>query len=214
MSLPEESFRELFPEKDSSLYSFSLKYSGKFSPFNANVKMQGRDIMFSLSKTWKEVGEEIKMGLLQDLLCRLFGKKTVTKEMKLYHIFTKKIHIAAERTPSDPELLRSFLRVNDRFFHGMLDMPNLVFGQKSMRTMGSYNHHTDTVRISKLLEGEDELVDYVMYHELLHKKLKFSMQGTKTLHHSKEFREREKAYPDAERLERRLVNLSRRRRWF
>ena len=39
MNLAEKSFFELFPEKISN-YDFKIKYSGKFSPYNANVKLE------------------------------------------------------------------------------------------------------------------------------------------------------------------------------
>lgn len=171
-------------------------------------------IEFSLSKTWRGVDDEIVIGLLQDLFCRLFREKAETDSMKLYHLFQKNVHKAASRSPPDPALERSFLRVNDRFFYGMMDMPNLRFGKPARRTMGSYNYHTDTITVSELLLGvEEELVDYVMYHELLHKKMKFDVKAGRTIHHSPEFRRREKEYPGSEGMEKRLSQVGKRKGW-
>ena len=68
-------------------------------------------------------------------------------------------------------------------------------------------------------ENRDELIDYVMYHEVLHKKLKFERKvaGLRTRHHTREFKLLEKRFQNAEELERRLSSLvqhSRRKRFF
>ena len=62
---------------------------------------------------------------------------------------------------------------------------------------------TDTVTLSKALAHDLELVDYVMYHELLHKKHKFTSKNGKSRHHTKEFRIAEKRYPNQELMEKR-----------
>jgi hypothetical protein len=51
------------------------------------------------------------------------------------------------------------------------------------------------------------MMDYVMYHEMLHKKHKFSSKGSRIMHHTKEFRSSESAFPNSEIIEKRLRTL-------
>jgi hypothetical protein len=213
MDMAEEAFRGLWPEKELD-YDFSIKYSGKFRGYNANVRMLRSKIMFSLSRNWRPISRDIKIGLLQELLARLFKEKRTTSSIDLYHIFLKKVHIAIPKTASHPFLEESFERVNDRLFAGMMEKPNLRWSD-STRKLGSYDYGSDTITISTMLENtaeDTDLIDYVMYHELLHKKYKFSSKNGRMAYHTKEFRKSEKAFPDSAEIEKRLRMLRPRRK--
>ena len=56
------SFNELFPNKE-NIFSFDIKYSNRFSKFNSNIKIKGNYIEVNLSSAWKDIGDEVKMGL-------------------------------------------------------------------------------------------------------------------------------------------------------
>lgn len=97
-------------------------------------------------------------------------------------------------------LLDSFNRINERFFNNSLDLCNLKFGRNSKNTAGTYNYHTDTIILSNLLRNANkELLDFVMYHEMLHKYLKFEIENNWS--HTKEFRELESQYPNYQNIE-------------
>ncbi|MEM2131523.1 MAG: hypothetical protein QXR96_03295, partial [Candidatus Woesearchaeota archaeon] len=113
---------------------------------------------------------------------------------ELYEIFLKKIPNYIEKTKNDPMLEQSFNRVNQEYFNGILEKPNLEFSGKNFQTLGTYEHTTDTIRISEILKKDLTLLDYVMYHEMLHKKLKYKKSAQRTIHHSKEFKELEKKF--------------------
>jgi hypothetical protein len=212
MDMIERAFRELYPEKE---YNFSgkIKYSGKFRDYNANVRLNSfsREIYFSLSKNWKSVSPDIKIGLLQELMIKLFKQKNHTISMDLYNTFMKNIHIAAPKLESDPKLVEAFNRINDEYFYGMMEMPNMIWGQNSLRKLGSYQYGSDTVSISRVLDDAPRhLLDYVVYHELLHKKHKFSHKNGRNLHHSPEFRKQEKLYTNQPLVEKELTAYLRR----
>lgn len=213
MSLVEEAFSEAFPEKAPS-YNLKLRYSGRFSGYNANVRYTGSSMVFSLSKLWKEVSPEIKKGLIQSLAFKALGKKGSTIYTDMYNTFLKKVSTTAPRTGSEPELVALFQKINDRYFDGMMEMPNLVFGRHSVRKLGSYDYGTDTVTISSSLRGREDLCGYVLYHELLHKKFKFSSKNNRSYHHTREFKEHERRYDNAQRLEKELGSIAKKHRLF
>jgi len=200
-------------------YSYSLKYSGKFKPYRANVKLRGDRIQFSLSRKWKSVGIDIQIGLIQELLLRVLNKrlrplKKNTENIELYEIFMKKLHIVVPKTDIDPFLEGSFDRVNEKYFYGLLEKTNLRWGFPSVSKLGSYEYGTDTIMISKVLENADrEMLDYVMYHEMLHKKHKFDRRGNRSFHHTPEFKRKEREFENSRMIEQKLGRLLVKRRF-
>ena len=199
-------------------YLYSLKYSGKFKPYRANIRLSGEGIQLNLSKKWKGVSNDIQIGLVQELLLKILKKRlkpksTTTQNIELYNIFMKKIHIAAPKTDIDPILEESFDRVNSEYFYGILEKTNLKWAFPSLSKLGSYEYGTDTIMISKVLEGEQEMMDYVMYHEMLHKKHKFTRKNSRSFHHTSKFRKDEREFKDSELMEKRLRRLLAKRRF-
>ena len=210
MNIAEQAYFNL--NKEDHNYNINVKYSGKFKPYNANVKKYANNITFNLSKNWRKISKDIRIGLMQELLVKLFKLKTKTTEMELYNIFMQNIHISIPKTKTDPSLEYSFKRLNNTYFSGLLEQPNLAWGSNSVRKLGSYEYGTDTITISTIFKGEDRnLLDYVMYHEMLHKKLKFNCQNGRARSHTPEFRKLESLFPNSENMEKELQNLARKK---
>lgn len=189
-------------------------YSGRFKNLNANVRYGMGWMEFRLAKEWKDVDEDIKKGLVQHLLCKVYGLKKKTTSISMYEEFLRQASNYAERIDSDPYLIERFHELNEEYFGGFMDMPNLTFGEFSTTRLGTYDYASDTVRISTALMDDQDMLDYVLYHELLHKKHKFTCSNGRTHHHTKEFREDEKKFkvPDAEKkLERFLAGQRRKK---
>ena len=211
MSIITESFERLFPDKVLEKES-RIKYSGKFKDFNANVRISPSTLTFNLSRTWKQVDKEIKMGLIQTLLLKIYKKKAKTQNIDLYNSFIKNLHISIPKTESHPLLEDSFNRVNNTYFFGLVEQPNLKWSTSTVRKLGSYDFHTDTIAMSAIFKEELELLDYVMYHEILHKKLKFTQSGSRTYHHTAEFKRKEKEFLNSELMEKQINALISRKR--
>ena len=209
MSIAEEAFKGLFPDKEPE-HSMRIIYSGKFSDYNANVRWSrrpGRNFMeFNLSRKWVNVSDEIQIGLIQSLMLKIFKAKKQTINIDLYNKFLRNVHVSAPKTEADPVLDNAFNRINEKFFNGMMDKTNLAWNM-SGNVLGRYEYGSDTISISKVLEHDYELIDYVMYHEMLHKKHKFKSKNGRNTHHSTQFREDEKAYPHSEAMEMRLKRV-------
>lgn len=205
MNLLEQAHNHLF---EPAPYTFLLEYSGKFRGYNANIRQRGTTILARLSKQWQTVSPDIQLGLLQDLLCRLLKKKRHSIHIDLYNNFLRSVPHYAPKTQTHPVLEQSFLRLNDQFFNGMMAQPNLRLGN-GVNLLGTYHYSTDTVTISRILLDNPLLLDYVMYHELLHKKHQFKSTGTRTCHHTKAFRDEELLFPYALQLEKELELLVR-----
>lgn len=102
------------------------------------------------------------------------------------------------------DLMASFERVNRRYFQGKMARPGLRWNRLfTVAVMGYYQAFRDTVMISLSLDhpGVPEYVlDYVMYHELLHKKHGETRANGRRFVHTPEFRQEERQfekYPEA-----------------
>jgi len=193
-----------------SKYNYILKFSGKFKHYNGNIRQHYRNITVSLSKNWIGVDKDITIGLIHVLLLRLFRLNTrTTDNIDLYDSFIKNISVAIEKTRINPYLKLHFDDLNEKYFHGLLDSPNLVLGNLSKYQYGNYNYMNDTISISQELVDDVQLLRYVLYHEMLHKHLKYKTSKGKTFYHTREFRKLEKQYPNYDILEKRLKTYSR-----
>ena len=216
-SLIEESFKRLFPNENNS-YEARIRYSGKLKPYNANIRKAGNRLVFSLSREWQKIGNEIKIGLIQDLLLKIGGKKGRTENTELYDSFIKNLHMATAKTEQEGKLLSLFNTVNRKYFGDTLEAPNLRWGMPSKARLATYDYHTDTITVSSIFrEAEESVISYLLYHEMLHKKLKFSNGNGRTTHHSNQFRELEKQFENHQHMEeklRKLANRNRRMGWL
>ncbi|MBW2965757.1 hypothetical protein KY342_01485 [Candidatus Woesearchaeota archaeon] len=214
MNLIQEAFQKLYPDKTFN-YSVSIKYSGKFKPYNANVQINKytNNLIFNLSKSWRGINREIQIGLIQNLLIKIFKQKASTINIDLYNSFIRNLHISIPKTKSDPILLDSFNRVNETYFSNFIEQPNLKWSSASTTKLGSYEYQTDTITVSSIFkETEPELLDYIIYHELLHKKHKFKTSGTRSYHHTNNFKKEEKKFKNSDLIEQKLKKLCRKTR--
>ncbi len=96
------------------------------------------------------------------------------------------------------DLVASFDRVNRRYFQGDMPRPRLHWNRAMTHgKMGHYQSVRDTVMISLTLDQPDVpvyVVDFVMYHELLHKKHGAKFVNGRRYAHTAEFRAEERMY--------------------
>jgi hypothetical protein len=97
------------------------------------------------------------------------------------------------------DLAASFERVNREHYGGTMERPVLTWSRSAtVRTLGLYMSARDRVVISQSLDDAsvpEFVLDYVMYHELLHKKLGIVRSGGRNHAHTPEFRALERAFP-------------------
>lgn len=105
------------------------------------------------------------------------------------------------------DLGESFDRVNRRYFAGSMARPRIAWSPSfTGRKFGHYDWIADTVMVSRTLDASavpELVVDFIMYHELLHKKHGLSWVNGRGYAHTAEFYREEKQfdrYPEAEAL--------------
>jgi len=216
-ALISSAFTELYGKEPDQI-TFSISYSKKFSPYNANVKYRGNKFHFSLSYLWKDISTDIKKGVIQYLLLKSFkGKiKPITEStlsIQLYNSFIKNIGEYTPKGKSDPLLHEIYLQINKQYFSGLIEISAICWGKNSKRTLGNYHYGSDKITISTIFQNikeEDiDLLYFVIYHEMLHKKHKFNSSSTgKKMHHTGLFKIEEKKFPNHDLIQKRLRFLA------
>lgn len=213
MNLIEESFQRLFPEKEFP-YQAEMEYNRRLADFNANIRLEPRKIKVNLNLQWKDIDQEIKIGLIQHLLLRIFKKRAHTHNIELYNNFIKNIPILTPKTQSDPTLEASFNRVNNQYLSNSVEKPNLTWGTASFRKLASYNFHTDTITVSTIFtDAQPEILDYLMHHEMLHKHHKFKHHEGRSSFHTGAFRQDEQRYPNHRSIEKEIESIIRKKKY-
>jgi hypothetical protein len=96
------------------------------------------------------------------------------------------------------DLQEVFDRVNANYFNRKMEQPRLTWNRTiTARKLGHYQPQTDTVMISITLDQPNipaYLIDFIMYHELLHKKLGVQQLNGRRYAHNKKFRDEERKY--------------------
>lgn len=205
MKFVEKAFLDLFPDKNTEDFEFKIKYTDRFKPYNANVKYSRNKFQFNLSKKWRKISKEIQIGLIQSLFLKAFKEKKKTTNIDLYNLFMKNVHISIPKVDTEPILDESFNRVNEKYFLGLIEKPNVVWGNFSLRKLGHYEYGSDTISISKIFKESDiDILDYVMYHEMLHKKFKFHNENSRNFYHTKVFKDKEREFENSHLMENKI----------
>ena len=112
------------------------------------------------------------------------------------------------------DLKKSFNRVNQHLFSDKLIKPHLVWNNRlTRRKFGHYQEDTNTVMVSISLDHPkvpEYVIDYVMYHELLHQKLGARLRHNRRYTHTPKFRKKELDFPRIKEAQKFLNKLSRR----
>jgi len=100
------------------------------------------------------------------------------------------------------DLEEIYQRLNRSFFHGELSVNRLGWSLKNSRTiLGHYDAGHGTIVINRALDSPRapaHLVEYLVFHEMLHMRFPVERDGHRRVVHSREFRMAEREFPQYE----------------
>jgi hypothetical protein len=164
------------------------------------------------------------------LLCKIYRRRTRRALVGPYHEYAKS-HKTRERIQQmrrgrvKPTALHAagqqfdldgmFDELNARFFAGGLEKPNLGWSRKAWRRQfGSFDAGPNQILLNHRMDRPEVpryVVEYVLYHEMLHVKHPTRKSGCNLISHSPEFRAEEKLFPEFDRARKALDVLARKR---
>lgn len=187
-----------------------------FRPFRSTLYSYrfGSDgtVVLQFHSAFRTAPDEVLFQAARLMLCRTRARRSALQR-EAYDRFVRAIPPESFELPgarkgsararpgpgAHRSLDESFHRVNVMYFEGQLAKPKLCWSPKrSRRLLGSYHELTDRLIVSRVFDSDRVplfVLDYLMYHELLHKFLGVGRRADgKRCVHSTEFRRLERKY--------------------
>ena len=199
-----------------------------YSSLTLTIRRREDAVLVRFSDLLRRAPREVLEAAATLLLARLYRKRapaTLTSAYVEYarsHRTRRRIHhmrrtriAPAESGPRGEnfDLANLFCQLNARYFEGQLGQPHIGWSRQSWRRQfGSYDPGPNQILLNRRLDRPNVpqfVVEYVLYHEMLHVKHPTRKSGCSLLSHSPEFREEEKRFAEFERARRLLDRLAR-----
>ncbi len=202
----------------------------EFYPYAAvkhTVRKRDGVIYMRISDTFVDAPEEVLLSLGKILLAKLNKRRINQKDRFIYNRYIsseflqeKASKIISKRKRKVKiikgyyrDLNQSFERVNKEYFNGCMEKPVLTWSSRRAKcTLGRYDPERDIVSISRVLDSRkvpEELLDFIMYHELLHKKHGVKLKGNRRRVHTAEFKKDEKKFRNYEKMKELMEKVAR-----
>lgn len=202
----------------------------EFYPYAAvkhTVRKRDGVIYMRISDTFVDAPEEVLLSLGKILLAKLNKRRINQKDRFIYNRYIsseflqeKASKIISKRKRKVKiikgyyrDLNQSFERVNKEYFNGRMEKPVLTWSSRRAKcTLGRYDPERDIVSISRVLDSRkvpEELLDFIMYHELLHKKHGVKLKGNRRRVHTAEFKKDEKKFRNYEKMKELMEKVAR-----
>jgi len=197
-----------------------------FAHINNTIRLRDGRVLVRLSDLLQTAPETVIEALAHILLRKLFrrpipesynaryrrfiGRKDIVAKTHLIRqIRGRKQLGSAQGRHHNLETL--FDELNQRFFQGWMGRPNLSWAQAAARrNLGHYDPAHNAILISRVFDTPAVprfVLEYVLYHEMLHLRFPVRMKGSRRCVHSPEFREQERQFPRWQEAELALKHL-------
>ena len=204
---------------------FQVEYR-PFSSLRSNIALRGNRARVHISDVLAEAPPIVLEALAEILLAQLFRRQASEEARECYMAYV--FEPAVRRRVDEARRLRGrvrllpargnhfdlteiFSRLNQRYFDGELPPCQIGWTPRPSRSvLGRYDPAHHTITISRSLDSESvplEIVEYLVFHEMLHIRIPLERRGSRRVVHSRAFHEAEKAFPDYRRVRERLKKI-------
>ena len=214
-----EGLLELFQETYGEMRPGSLPPEIKieffaFANVNNTIRLRDGKLLVRLSDLLEGAPEAVLRAIAHILLAKMYRRPIDRAQAARYrkyvasHEIVRKAHLV--RQLRGRKLLRSprghfydldavFEELNTRFFHGLMARPRMSWSQgKTRRILGHYDPAHNAIIISRIFDHPGVpryVLEYIVYHEMLHLKHPVRLRGSRRCVHSAEFQAEEKLFP-------------------
>jgi hypothetical protein len=213
-----EIFQQIYSElrPGSSVPELKVEFFA-FANVNNTIRLREGRLLVRLSDLLEGAPDGVLRAIAHILLAKMYRQPIDRRYAARYrkyvgsHEIVRKAHLV--RQMRGRKLLRSprgrfydldavFEDLNTRFFHGLMARPRLSWSQtKTRRILGHYDPAHNAIIISRIFDHPAVpryVLDYIVYHEMLHLKHPVKLRGSRRCVHSAEFQAEEKLFPRAE----------------
>lgn len=206
-----KAFRDLRPR--TPLPEFEVCFR-PYADVNHVIRWRNGRVEVGLSDLLEGAPPTVVESIAYILLSKLFRKPVPKRYQTRYRQFLNrrvirdKVHairrVRGRKWIGEPagehfHLEEIFDKLNERYFCGLLGRPRLSWSRNTSRTLlGHWDAAHNAIIISKLFDRPQTprfLVEYILYHEMLHLKYPVDHRRARRCVHSAEFRAEERRFP-------------------
>jgi predicted metal-dependent hydrolase len=209
----QESYQELRPA--SSIPELKIEFFA-FANVNNTIRLRGGRLLVRLSDLLEGAPDAVLRAIAHILLAKMYrqpidrGQAARYRKYVASHEIVGKTHLVRQMRGRKRlhsarghvyDLDAIFEELNKRFFHGLMARPRMSWSQtKTRRILGHYDPAHNAIIISRIFDHfavPAFVLEYVVYHEMLHLKHPVRLRGSRRCVHSAEFQAEEKLFPRA-----------------
>ena len=207
----QDTYRELRPV--AAIPELNIEFFA-FANVNNTIRLRNGRLLVRLSDLLEGAPDAVLRAIAHILLAKMYrqpidrGQAARYRKYVASHEIVRKTHLV--RQMRGRKLLRParghsydldmiFEQLNTRFFHGLMARPRMSWSQtKTRRILGHYDPAHNAIIISGIFDHPvmpAYVLEYIVYHEMLHLKHPVRLRGSRRCVHSPEFQAEEKLFP-------------------
>jgi predicted metal-dependent hydrolase len=209
----QETYQDLRP--GSSTPELKIEFFA-FANVNNTIRLREGKLLVRLSDLLEGAPEPVLRAIAHILLAKMYrhpidrGQAARYRKYVASHEIVRKTHLVRQirgRKRLGPargfffDLDAIFEQLNTRFFHGLMARPRMSWSQiRTRRILGHYDPAHNAIIISRVFDHPAVppfVLEYIVYHEMLHLKHPVRLRGSRRCVHSAEFQAEEKLFPRA-----------------
>ena len=195
----------------------------KFANANSSVRWDASGLDFRITDVLEGAPAAILESLAHILMAKLLRRPSPRTHAERYRRYLNRKEMRrslqlvkqtrGRKFVSSPlgacyDLETIFDHLNQTHFHGLMAQPLLGWSRRPSRVMlGHYDPSHNAIVISRLLDRPDVprlVVEYILFHEMLHLRFPVEHRGARRCVHTREFKTAEKQFPDLKEAQRLL----------
>ena len=185
-----------------------------FANVNNTIRLRNGRLLVRLSDLLEGAPDTVLRAIAHILLAKMYRRSIDRGQAARYrkyvasHDIVRKIHLVRQMRGRKRlhsargrfyDLDTVFEQLNTRFFHGLMARPQMSWSQtKTRRILGHYDPAHNAIIISRIFDHPavpSYVLEYIVYHEMLHLKHPVRLRGSRRCVHSAEFQAEEKLFP-------------------
>lgn len=207
----QECYRELRPR--APIPPFRVSFF-RFANVNNTIRLREGEALVRISDLLEGAPEAVLRSIAHILLAKLYQKPIEAAYATRYRRYvssyemTQRTHLVRQLRGRKHlgsahghvwDLEEIFDELNLKYFHGLMGRPQLSWSREASRhLLGHYDPAHNTIMISRIFDDVRVprfLVEYILYHEMLHLKHPVKLRGSRRCVHPRAFQEEEKLFP-------------------
>jgi predicted metal-dependent hydrolase len=185
-----------------------------FANVNNTIRLRQGRLLVRLSDLLEGAPEAVLRAIAHILLAKMYRQPIDREHAARYRKYlasreiVRKTHLVRQMRGRKQllsprghfyDLDAIFEDLNARFFHGLMARPRMSWSKsKTRRILGHYDPAHNAIIISRVFDHAAMpryVLEYIVYHEMLHLKHPVKLRGSRRCVHSAEFQAEEKLFP-------------------